>query len=185
MADAAATGGGKPKASIELILVLVNTIAVAAALGTFVYTKLMFKRPPITENVERAKLDAEKNKLATSGLTSALISFDPITVNIKTVTAENDNGTPIQAKLHYVTVTFTGEIRDQRKKAVIEAIKATLADRIMNLIGKKSYNELTTVQGRYVLRTQMIDLANDQIQKVTKEKDVVITNFYFTQFMVQ
>jgi hypothetical protein len=43
-------------AKLGQILLLLNTLAIAAVLGLFVYTKVIFKRPSITESKERVKL---------------------------------------------------------------------------------------------------------------------------------
>ncbi len=193
MADAAKNAGAegaegappKPKMPVGTLLALVNTVAVLGALGTFVYTRMLYKRPPITESVERAKLQAQAASAAAGPTTAAMIAFEPVTVNIKTVTSEPTLGIPTQGKLHYVTIAFNVEIRDEKKKEGVEAVKAALVDRVMTLIGTKTFQELTTVQGRYILRTQMIDIGNDLLQKTLKDKETIITNVYFNQFMVQ
>ena len=45
--------------------------------------------------------------------------------------------------------------------------------------------ELTTVQGRYILRTQIVDMINHLINKENKNAEPVASNVYFLQFMVQ
>jgi flagellar basal body-associated protein FliL len=196
MSDAAAAGDGKPAKeaapkkpiSIGLILVLVNTLTILGALGTFVYTRILFKRPPITEEAERERLAKEAEKARAAAAVPGTLAFEPVTVNIKpSLSGLEPAGAQGlgQGKLHYATVTMTFELRDIRRKELLEELKPVLLDKFFSLMGRKSYGELTSVQGRYVLRTQLIDLANQLLAAETKDTNAVVTNIFFTTFMVQ
>src|SRR3989344_2615721 len=91
-APAAAPKGSKmPKG--PLLIALINTLAVLGAMGMFVYTRMIYKRPQITESAERQKIEdgAKMPKLASI---PGVIHFDPITVNIK----------PTEGKTHYAAM---------------------------------------------------------------------------------
>ena len=76
------------------------------------------------------------------------------------------------------------EIKNIMKyKEELEANRPILLDGVLQILGKKDFNELTTVQGRYVLRTQILDLANEMSKR--KGRDPLFTNVYFTHFIVQ
>ena len=174
---------------LPILIVLLNTIAIFAALGTFVYTRVLFKRPAITEEGERAKL-AEAQARSKAPPVSGLVNFEPVTVNIKSTPTTPKPEIEAQpgeftGKLHYATVAFSFEIRDISKKEDIEALRPILLDRILSMMGRKNFEELTTVQGRYVLRTQILDLVNNLLKAESKDRDNAVTNVFFNQFIVQ
>jgi flagellar basal body-associated protein FliL len=178
-----------PKTSkVSLLLVLLNTVAVLGAVGVAVYTQILFKRPAITEDAERAKIAAAKASPAPPAV-SGLIHFEAVTVNIKSTPTnpKPDDGTAeqIQGKLHYCTLGFSLEMRDMAHQGIIEALRPVIMDRMLSMLGRKNFQELTTVQGRYVLRTQLLDLANELLLKETGKKEVSVTNVFFNQFVVQ
>lgn len=155
-------GGGK----LPLILGIVNTLVVLGAIGTLYYTKFVFKRPSITEENERARLEEEHKKNERANVTPGYVVFEPITVNIESmqnpsrVETAPDGGGSIQGRLHYATVGFSLEIRDIDQKALIDRVRPILMDRLLGILGRKKFNDLTTVQGRYVIRAQIQDIAN-------------------------
>jgi len=173
-----------------LLVALLNTIVVMAAGGMFVYTQVLYKRPQITEESERVRL-AEVKASPKPPPKPELINFEPITVNIAPspgkITSSEETDSRIQGKLHYIRVGFALEINDATRKEVVESIRPLLTDRMLTLLGRKQYHELVNVQGRYVLRNQIMDTAN---QLVTKRmsglgKDGLISQVYFTEFTVQ
>ena len=187
-----------------LLLALVNAIGVMAALGALVYTRVLYKRPMITEDGERDRLAAVAASPTPAPL-PGMISFEPVTVNIKASPSQpkplDGTAQQIQGKLHYVTLGFSLEVRDLSLKTDIEAISPMYMDRVLTMLGHKSFQELTTVQGRYVLRTQLLETANELLVKhlppppgaahAAREPggqnrpDPIVTGVYFTQFIVQ
>lgn len=149
------------------ILTLVNTVAALAAVGALYYTKILFKRPAITEETERKRLleDQRLKKIASETTATGLVSFEPVTVNIETypaqppLTDEDDPGA-LKGKLHYVTMALSVEIVDGGQTKAVDQVRPVILDQILTLMARKSFHELTTVQGRYVLRTQIMDLIN-------------------------
>lgn len=193
MASAEAKEKAPAKGSSKgpLILALVNTLAVLAAMGFMAYSKLIFKRPVITEESERARIAAEQAK-PKAPVIPGTVTFEPFTVNISPTPgqAKPADGTTeqIQGKLHYATVGFALEITDIARKSELETVRPIIMDRLLAALGRKAYHELTTVQGRYIVRTQIIELVNEALRKAggapTAGPDLV-TNVYFTQFVVQ
>jgi len=194
MAKAEAEAGG-PSSSrggitskVKTLIPLINTIAVLLVLGVLLYTKVIYQRPPITEGGERARL-ATSPHLNSTAPTPGIMNFGPVSVNIASYPNEpkaaDGTATQIQGKLHYAQLSFALEIRDQKWIDQVEPLRPILTDRILATIGKKNYTELTTVQGRYVLKTQILDLANEVSLKELKTKDVPVTNVFFSEFIVQ
>ncbi len=169
------SGNGK----LPLILGLVNTLAVLAVLGTMVYTRVIYKRPKITEEQERVEV-AEKVAQPAAPTSKALIKFDPFSVNIKS--AEQ---APASTKLHYVNLGFSIEIRDADQEERAASLKPKFMDHIIKLIGGMTLEDLNTVQGRYILKTKIVGLMNALVNEGQKKAEPLATNVYFTEFMVQ
>ncbi|MGZ3699151.1 MAG: flagellar basal body-associated FliL family protein [Bdellovibrionota bacterium] len=199
MADAApplppgAAAPGPPKGPI--FLALLNTLAILGTVGLLYYTRMLYQRPAITEAGERDRLaEAKASPLAPAK--PALIKFDPFTANISPSpdAPKPADGTArqLQGKLHYVTVGFALEIRDENQKDLIDEIRPQLMDRLLQLLGHKAFQDLTSVQGRYILRTQILETANKLIASGMKSlhedprnRDGLISNVYLTQIVVQ
>lgn len=143
----------KSSLSLATILLLVNVIAVGAAAGMLVYTKILFKRPAITEETERKRLEAIKAKASAVGSEAGVVEFEPLTANIA-----GSNG-----RKRYATVGFALEIRDKNRAGDVETVRALIIDRFLSILGKKQMTELNQVQGRFVLRSEMIDAVNQVI----------------------
>jgi flagellar basal body-associated protein FliL len=147
---------------IAVVLAIANTVLVAGAAGLMAYSKLLFKRPPITEISERTRLAKEKKK--PSKLIPGFVAFDTVTVNIAPSPARPEAlegaGVQLRGKLHYATVAFHVELRDVEKRPVIDALRPQIMDDFLSIIGRKSFNDLSSAQGRYLLRTQMIESMN-------------------------
>ncbi|MDR3608001.1 MAG: flagellar basal body-associated FliL family protein [Oligoflexia bacterium] len=157
-ADAGKTEKGRkaPSASkLPLLLGLANTLVLLAAMGTLVYTKLLYKRPSITEAEERARLA----KVAASPLPSAeagYVDFPATMLNI----ASN-----VPGRRRYANVGFSVEVRDKSRSDEVEAVRALVMDRLLSLIGRRQMSDLTNVQGRYLLRSELIDAINQILKE--------------------
>lgn len=175
--EAQSSGGGS---KLPMILALINTLAVMAALGAIIYTKVLYKRPAITEAAERQKIEKQqeanqgKDKLP-STLNLAVVPFDAINATIAP-----EKGAPGEsARVRYANIQFSIEVREAKKTDQLEAVKTQFLDELLNLLGRKKFEDLTTVQGRYVLRSEMIAAANKLL------KDDLVTNVYFNHYLIQ
>lgn len=156
-AHAAAPGGEeaapKKPISLPMIFALLNVVAMLAAMGTLVYTRVLFKRPAITETGERERLAALHAHPAAPTET-AYVNFEPMTANIAS-----------SGKLRYATIGFTLEIRDAAGKPIVNSVQSLIQDKFLSILGRKQFHELTNVQGRYVLKTQLLDATNQIIRE--------------------
>jgi flagellar basal body-associated protein FliL len=158
---------------IGLILGLLNTVVVLGVLGLFVYTKLIFKRPAITESKERAKLVAKKT-VVLEDATPATLLLESLTANFDPFTDEMG-----KQKIHYVSLTIAFEIRDENQTTRFDEAKPVLMDKILHILSKKKFEDLNQVQGRYVFRSQIIDAANEYFGST------FVTEVYFNDFLLQ
>jgi flagellar FliL protein len=160
---------------LGLILTLVNTLAIAAVLGLFVYAKVIYKRPAITESKERARLESKAHQEAVLHSSKrGLITLDPITANLDPYT-----DTDGQKKIHYVSLTLSIEVRDEKEIPKFEDIKPVIQDQIIQQLGKRTFQDLNQVQGRYLFRSLIIDATNAYL------KEPVVTEVYFSDFLLQ
>lgn len=162
---------------IGLILGILNTLAIGGVLGLYVYTQVMFQRPPITETQERQKLEKE-SEMPAHGATSAhhavMVTLPAITSNLDPY--EDQNG---KKRNHLVTMTITLEVANEAAQAKIDLAKPVIMDRILQNLAKKKYKDLNQVQGRYVFRSQIIDGANEFIG------ETAVTDVFFSDFLLQ
>jgi flagellar FliL protein len=172
--EAKAPAAPKPKPPLIVILLGVNTLAALGAVGMLAYSKIVYKRPPITESGEREKLKAKFEKPRLDGPPGSL-AFNSVTINL----APGQADTGSQNKIHYATVAFNITTIDQGSAAKLESVRPLLQDRMISMVSKRSYQDLTSVQGRYLLRTQMREAANQVAQ------EVLATDVHFTEFVVQ
>jgi flagellar basal body-associated protein FliL len=195
-ADSAQVDTGPKESKLPLLVSLINTVAILAAVGFLAYTKLVFKRPKITEETERAHIEKLKAEAPSKPFMPATVVFDQTTINIASSpeAPKPVDGTQTQlgGKLHYATVGFALEIEDGDKKTDVETLRPLITDHFLTLMGKKQFHELTSVQGRYILKSQVLEIANQLWAKRqgkgddgAQAGDPLFTNLYFTQFIVQ
>ena len=164
----------RPRPPLMVVLMAVNVLAATGAVGMMIYSKLIYQRPVITETSERARLADEKQNRKPSGPPGSLV-FPVVTVNLDPAPAEGAG----PGKIHYATLSFTLSTVDKAAESRLEGIRPLIEDRLLTLVGRKGYTELTSVQGRYQLRSQLRDSANQMA------KDALVTDVFFTDFVVQ
>lgn len=173
-AAAPALPTAKSKPALIVILLAVNTVAALAAVGMLYYKAKVFKRAPITESSEAERLKKKFTKPALVGPPGSL-KFDAVTINL----AQAPSGTGGENRIHYATLAFSVATADQTAQSKLEEIRPLLQDRLISMVSKKQYGELNSVQGRYLLRTQLRELGNQLA------REPLITDVYFTEFVVQ
>ncbi len=160
---------------LGLLLGLVNTLVIAGVLGLFVYTKMIYKRPAITEGQERQRLSKVEHKTeVVRSQKKGLVPLDPFTANLDPYTTPDG-----KQKLHYISLSLTVEIRDEKEVSKFDAIKPIVLDQILQQLGKKKFEDLNQVQGRYLFRSSIIDATNAYL------KEPIVTEVYFTDFLLQ
>lgn len=185
--QAKAAGGGL-KEKLPMLLALLNTLAILGVVGLAIYTKLIFKKPKVTEAQERARLKtvaAAPKPIPTP----ALVEFVQMTLNIAPTKAPSASGEGAagegKAKMHYLTLAFMLEIADDKVKAKVEELRPRIMDKMLAVLSRKAYLELSTVQGRWLLRSQFLEITNELLKQDLQTTDSLATNLYFTQFIVQ
>ncbi len=176
-------------AKLVLVAVIVNLVIVFVGAGSTYFTRILYKRPAITEPTERDRLE-KKYSDKDHKSDSTMVIFKPLTLNIATkpnpAKAADGTDSQLQGKIHYATIGFGIEIREASRKERIEALTPVITDRFLSMLGRKEMHELTSVQGRYLLRSQLIDMLNDVVGSQSGMGDEeLITNVFFTEFQIQ
>ena len=79
----------------------------------------------------------------------------------------------------YVRVTVELELISPEVSKEVEAQSARIRDAMIILLSSKSYSELSTMEGKHILRNQILDRVN-QILGAAK-----VVNVYYSDFVVQ
>ncbi len=179
----------KPSRDLGRLLVLIplvlSTLATAVTFGFLIYSKFIFKRPAIREPEERLKLESTEKKLKEEEKKVVFFSLDPITVNIASSPVA---GGDLEARrLHYVNLGVAFETHGDRNKDLLESLKPYILDQIIVILGKKSYEQLATIQGRYVLQFQIQEAVNQIVftKLGAPPRDPPVSHTFFNQFIVQ
>ncbi len=178
-----------PKKSVDVgsILVLLNTMALLGVLGLAVYTKILYKRPKVTEEASRAELEKEQTKKQIlSGANKVLVKFDPIEANLKPsqIGPAVEGGPPVQLKPHFVTMVMHLEILDPSFEPKMKDVTPKFTDQLLQAMGQTTVDELASVQGRFILRSKIAGMMNELV-RTSKNDPPVVTNVYFSDFVVQ
>jgi flagellar FliL protein len=163
-----AASAPKRKLDPQLLLVLGNTLLVLGALGTFIYTKILYEKPPIVEETEIQKKEDEL-KVPAPSAEKVIVPFDQMILNIAM------DG----AKAHYATVAFAVECRDADVADIVRYKKALFTDKLIAIFGKRQLSELNTIQGKLLLKNELLGAFNQIVPQGA------ITDFYFSTFMLQ
>lgn len=171
-----AAAPAKPKFKLPpmgMLLAVINTVFVLIALSTVVYTKMLYKRPTIDEDVEFKKM-ADAAKLPEAGSEKALFNFDQMTVNIAQTSG----------KAHFVTIAFSVECRDSETASAVKQLKSQLTDKVIASLAKRQITELNTIQGKLLLKTELMRVFNEILNGSAKIP-AGITDIFFANFILQ
>jgi flagellar FliL protein len=154
-------------AKINTILIFLTALGTSAALGVFVYTMIIFKKPGINNETEFAKLkvDAAKSVEVVKPYTT-----EPILVNLNGATSS-------RLRFLNIVVNFVAVSNDQVNK--FEENKIEIKDIIIDITSRMRPDELNQVTGKILL--------NDRIKTRINEffKEQVIKDIFFSEYVVQ
>ena len=175
----------KARTALPLIP-MINAFVLLLTLGFSYYSQVIYQKQLITEKKEKERLALMKAKHPAP----EYVKFDPIMINIASNPRKPsplNNSQQIEGKLHYVTVALAVELKDEHQRAKFEEIRPIFLDKVIELVGKKEYHELTQMQGRYILRSQILEIANDLMTRNSRNhrSDPKVLDALFTQFIVQ
>jgi len=154
----------KPKKSKKLLLIIIIAAVVlaGAGVGGFFFLKKggsgEHKKPETAQKVEE-EVPKEKEK-------AFLIQLDPFILNL------SEPG-------RFVKLTVHLEVKNEKIQQYVNDRMPKIRDAIITLVSSKSADVLSTPEGKFQLKDELLLRVNQAI-----EKDFV-KNIYFTEFVIQ
>jgi flagellar basal body-associated protein FliL len=165
--DAAPAGR---KFDLLTILLLVNLLAVLGAVGTILYTKILYKKPKITN--ESATETLVKKLGATDGNRNKehpLVTLEEMRVNLAPKNGEN----------HYAVFIVSFECLDQAAADRFNEKRDVLVDKLIYIMNHKQIAELDNVQRRSMFKEEVLTSFNEILGANS------VLEMYFSNFAVQ
>ncbi len=157
-------------------MLALNAVALIGMLGLFVYTRVLYKRPVITEAQQRKILDAElerKEKARIAAFVPALYKVPKFEANLK----------PSGNKEHMLSIGLSLEMADQSFQSLLDDKRPQFMNRLNQVIANTTAEEIITIQGRLLFRSKIFGIISE-ILKVEKGP-APVRDLYFTEFLIQ
>ncbi len=150
-------GEPKKKGSNKKFLIIIIVATIVLGAGGFAGYKLLASKGTTDEKKE---VKEEAN--------TSIIALAPFVLNL------SDHG-------RYLKVTIQFEITDEKLQEKVDARTPQLRDTIITLVSSKSLNSISSPEGKFQLKDELLFRAN-QIMGMDKD---VFKNLYFTEFVMQ
>lgn len=158
----AALTGKKP---IDLALAGLSLLATAGALGVFIYTQMIFKKPLPEDTLERVKMMEEaRNSVFPEGY-----KLDKLIINLKSR----------RTKLRYLDVEIHFVPFHPKFNENLEMNKALINDAIIDIAGNLEPTELNSSMGKILFETRV----KNRVNRILGKK--IVKELYFSRFVVQ
>jgi len=154
----------RPSLKLIIIGVLVIILGAGGYLGWDLFIKENKNKEQISEET-RPKEDKKEIEEAT-----VTYPLDPFIVNLM--------DKPRSGK-RYLKVTMILEIGRQEQTMILDRYKPQLTDTILILLSSKTFDEISTMEGKLELKRALLSRINQILG------DVVASRIYFKEFVVQ
>jgi len=142
--------------------------------GTYlVYASTLGWRAPQINEEQLASLKEKESKDENSQTGPLIFTMDKFTVNLA--------GDPLKDPRRTIQLEVNLEMlnKDGFEEVIDTAQRAKARDKIIQILGNKSYNEVETIQGKLFLKDQIASELNSLLDKG------IVKDVYFTNFVVQ
>ena len=146
------------KAGNKMLIIIIVVVTVVLGAGGFIGYKLL----------AGGKEDHAEQKETKEMAQSEVIALDPFVLNLA------DHG-------RYLKVTIQFEISDKSMNDLVMSKTPQLRDTIITLVSSKSLNTISSPEGKFQLKDEVLFRAN---QIMGMEKDI-FKNLYFTEFVMK
>ena len=150
----------------KTVLIIIISVAVLfmgmVGAGFFILWNKISQMPQNPAAVEEIPVEEEENVMG------PLYSLDTMIVNLA------DHGGK-----RYLRVTMALELSDPEAATTIESRLPQVRDAILMILPTKTYDEVSTTEGKIALRSEVMEKINSLMTKGR------INNIYFTEFVVQ
>ena len=154
----------RPSLKLLIIGILVIILGVGGYLGWELFTKGNKDKEQIS-GVTHPKEDKKEKEDA--------ITTYPLDTFIVNLMDKSRSGK------RYLKVTMILEIAKKEQTMILDKYKAQLTDTILILLSSKSYNEISTMEGKLGLKRALLSRINQILG------DVIARRVYFKEFVVQ
>ncbi len=147
-----------------LIIIIAVVVLFMGMVGTgfFILWNKISKMPQDPATVAEMSVEEEENVIG------PLYALDTMIVNLSD-----------QGGKRYLRVTMALELSDPDALATIEGRLPQVRDAILMILPTKTYDDVSTTDGKIALRTQVMEKINSLMTKGR------VNNIYFTEFVVQ
>lgn len=150
----------------KTVLIIIISVAVLfmgmVGAGFFILWNKISQMPQNPAAVEEIPVEEEENVIG------PLYSLDTMIVNLA------DHGGK-----RYLRVTMALELSDPEAATTIESRLPQVRDAILMILPTKTYDEVSTTEGKIALRGEVMEKINSLMTKGR------VNNIYFTEFVVQ
>ena len=154
-----------PKKGNLKLIIIIAAVCVVVAVSAFVGFKLLGSKGDKGGEVTHG--ETKEGGEAGGGI-ATMFPLEPFILNL------TDHG-------RYLKVTIEFEITDAAYKKDVEQKIPQLRDTIITLVGSKSIQSISSQEGKFQLKDELLFRAN---QVMGMEKDI-FKNLYFTEFVMQ
>jgi flagellar FliL protein len=151
--------------TFDNLLIALLFLATGAALGTFVYTEMVYKRPLPKDDVELAKLKSDTKGVSTP----ESYKLDKLTVNLTSKTR----------RLRFLDVQMHIVVFKKSDISKLEEIKPIINDIIIDVASGMEPDELNSIAGKLIFENRVKKNINEHLKKV------VVKELFYTKFVVQ
>lgn len=150
----------------KTVLIIIISVAVLfmgmVGAGFFILWNKIAQVPMDATALEEMPVEEEENSIG------PLYSLDTMIVNLSD-----------QGGKRYLRVTMALELSEPEAVTTIESRLPQVRDAILMILPTKTYDEISTTEGKIALRTQVMGKINDLMTKGR------VNNIYFTEFVIQ
>jgi len=150
----------RKKGGNKKLIIIIVVAAVVLGAGGFAGYKLLASKG--SENTEHADKQGPANNK------TAIVALDPFVLNL------SEHG-------RYLKITIQFEITDKNVEETVKEKTPQLRDTIITLVSSKSLNSISSPEGKFQLKDEILFRAN-QVMGMEKE---TFKNLYFTEFVMQ
>ncbi|MGD9809200.1 MAG: flagellar basal body-associated protein FliL [Deferribacterales bacterium] len=171
VADESEGGKKKKGGALKLIIIILLLLIILGVLGGAAYMMFLKPKPTDTAETQPAKKQAAapKKEVKEGGGIGPLYPLENFIVNMA-----DTGGT------RYLRVTLQLELDETKKFAeALDLRKPQLRDAILTVLASKRYEEVSSAQGKLILKQELLRRLNSLITEGT------IVNIYFTEFVAQ
>ncbi|MAE57589.1 MAG: hypothetical protein CME69_01845 [Halobacteriovorax sp.] len=151
--------------TIDNVIVLLVFLATAGALGTFVYTQMIYKKPLPTNEQGLAELKEDTANITVP----ESYKLDKIIVNLPSRTR----------RLRFLDVQIHLVVFKQETISILENQKAIINDIVIDVASNMEPEELNSVSGKLIFESRVKNKINETLNMPA------VKELFYTKFVVQ